>query len=308
MSLSRSGDQVPAAPSPGQGDAETISRGGRPAGRSAGRSAGGRTPCGVRVAAHLVDGAVHGRAGLHDRQRRAALDSARLARRHDHAAVADQRLCGRLRGVLAAGRPAGRRVRAGQTVPDRLGRVRGGEHRRGAGRRAWPADRLPGGPGHRGGHAGSRGPVPAGHQLSRPAGTQPRPGHLRRDRLDGICRGRGAGRPAGRGHVASGVLCERSGRPGAADRLVPAAATGSAQQQGAAGRARRHHRHGGGRPARVRGRPGGRHAEGHRAGAARSGPRSCCWARSPSGRGGRAPRFSTWPCSRTAASWAPTWR
>ena len=41
----------------------------------------------------------------------------------------------------------------------------------GAGRRAGPADRLPGGAGDRGGHAGARGPVPAGHQLSRPAGA-----------------------------------------------------------------------------------------------------------------------------------------
>jgi MFS family permease len=36
-----------------------------------------------------------------------------------------------------------------------------------------------------------------------------------------------AGRPAGRGHLASGLLRQRPGRGGAADRLVPAAATGS---------------------------------------------------------------------------------
>ena len=36
-------------------------------------------------------------------------------------------------------------------------------------------------------------------------------------------------------------------------------------------------------------------------------PRSCCWARSSPGKGRPGPRFSTWPCSKTAASWEPTW-
>ncbi len=181
-----------------------------------------------------------------------------------------------------------------------------GEHRRGPGRRAWPADRLPGGPGHRGGHAGSRGPVPAGHQLSRPAGAQPRPGHLRRDRLDGICCGRGARRPAGRGHVASGLLRQRPGRGGAADRLVPAAATGSAQQQGAAGRSRRHQRDRRGRPARVRGRTGGRHAEGHPAGPARRGRgRAAGRVRRP-GEEGAGPDSRPGPAQGPRHRWEPT--
>ena len=135
---------------------------------------GGRAACGVRVAAVVVDGAVHGRAGLHHRQRGAAVDPAGPARRHDDAAVGDQRLRGGVRRVLAAGWAARRRLRPGQAVPDRAGRVHPGEHLRGPGRRAGAADHFPGGAGDRRGYAGARGPVPAGHQLAWGKGTRPR--------------------------------------------------------------------------------------------------------------------------------------
>ena len=54
-------------------------------------------------------------------------------------------------------------------------------------------------PGHRGGHARSGGPVPARDQLSGGAGTQPRAGHLRGDRLGGLRLRRGPRGLAGGG-------------------------------------------------------------------------------------------------------------
>ena len=184
---------------------------------------GGRAACGVRVAAVVVDGAVHGRAGLHHRQRGAAVDPAGPARRHDDAAVGDQRLRGGVRRVLATGWAARRRLRPGQAVPDRAGRIHPGEHLRRPGRRAGAADHFPGGAGDRRGYASARAPVPAGHQLAWGKGTRPRAGHLWRDRLGGLRVRRGARRPADRDHLAAGVLRQRPDRHRPAGRLDAAA-------------------------------------------------------------------------------------
>ena len=174
-------------------------------------------------AAVVVDGAVHGRAGLHHRQRGAAVDPAGPARRHDDAAVGDQWLRGGVRRVLATGWAARRRLRPGQAVPDRAGRIHPGEHLRRPGRRAGAADHFPGGAGDRRGYASARGPVAAGHQLARGKGTRPRAGHLWRDRLGGLRVRRGARRPAGRDHLAAGVLRQRPDRHRPAGRLDAAA-------------------------------------------------------------------------------------